>query len=142
MWLLIEWNFLLEVHEHLEEQKAQKRRISRKVTAVRQIMKAANVKARRYIDYEPTDDLASDAVDETPTMYCETIDAAKDLAEATVLSKDANDIVKVARQTHENIERILNGPKINSFENYYISKGESLATGESPAANASTGKEQ
>lgn len=40
------------------------------------------------------------------------------------------------------IERILNGPKINSFENYYISKGESLATGKSPAANVSNGKEQ
>ena len=59
----------LKLEQHLEEQKAQKRRISRKVTAVKQIMKAANVKARRYIDYEPTDDLASDAVDETPTMY-------------------------------------------------------------------------
>ena len=75
-------------------------------------------------------------------MYCETIDAAKDLDEATVLSRDANEIVKVARQTQENIERILNGPKSNSFENYYISKGESLSTGEPPAANALNRKEQ
>ena len=62
-----------------------------------------------------------------PTMYCETIDAAKDQTEATILSKDANDIVKVARQTQENIERILNGPRNNSFEDFYISKGKSLA---------------
>ena len=132
----------LKLEQHLEEQKAQKRRISRKVTAVKQVLKATKVKAQRYIDYEPADDLAEESADEKPTMYCETIDAAKDLAEATVLSKDANDIVKVARQTQENIERILNGPKYNSFESYYISKGESLATNGSPAVATHTEKEQ
>ena len=98
----------LKLEQHLEEQKAQKRRISRKVTAVKQVLKATKVKAQRYIDYEPADDLADETADENPTIYCETIDAAKGLAEATVLSKDANDIVKVALQTQENIERILN----------------------------------
>ena len=132
----------LKLEQHLEEQKAQKRRISRKVTAVKQVLKATKIKAQRYIDYEPADDLAEKSADENPTMYCETIDAAKDLAEANVLSKDANDIIKVARQTQDNIERILNGPKNNSFESYYISKGESLAAGESPAANTLNGKER
>lgn len=132
----------LKLEQHLEEQKAQKRRISRKVTAVKQVLKATKIKAQRYIDYEPADDLAEKSADENPTMYCETIDAAKDLAEANVLSKDANDIIKVARQTQDNIERILNGPKNNSFESYYISKGESIAAGESPAANTLNGKER
>ena len=117
----------LKLEQHLEEQKAQKRRISRKVTAVKQVLKVAKVKTQRYIDYEPADDLSEETVDENPTMYCETIDAAKDQTEATILSKDANDIVKVARQTQENIERILNGPRNNSFEDFYISKGKSLA---------------
>ena len=88
------------------------------------------MKAQRYIDYEPVDDLPEDVVtetDENPTMYCETIDAAKDQAEATVLSQDANEIVKVAQCTKENIERILNGPKNNVFEDYYSTKGKSLA---------------
>lgn len=120
----------LKLEQHLEEQKSQKRRISRRVTAVKQVLKVAKVKAQRYINYEPVDDLPNEVIteaDENPTMYCETIDTAKDQTEATILSKDANDIVKVAQQTKENIERILNGPKNNTFENYYSAKGKAIA---------------
>lgn len=117
----------LKLEQHLEEQKAQKRRISRKVTAVKQVLKASKVKAQRYIEYEPADDLVDETADEIPIMYCETVDSARDQAEATILSQDANDIVKVAQHTKETIEHILNGPKVNSFENYYSTKGKNLS---------------
>lgn len=119
----------LKLAQHLEEQKAQRRRISRRVTVVKETLKTAGVKAERYIDYEPEDDLPEDE-EVRNTMYCETIDEERDKKETTILSNDANEIAKVARATMENIERIVNGPKDNAFENYYISKGRSITNEE------------
>ena len=123
----------LKLEHHLEEQKAQKRRISRKVTAVKQTLKKSMVNAKRYVEYEPENDLAEDetspqetAYDKETTMYCETIDRDRDRKEAVVLSEDANEIAKVARSTIETMEQILNGPKNTSFEDYFISRGESV----------------
>ena len=119
----------LKLAQHLEEQKAQRRRISRRVTVVKETLKTAGVKTERYIDYEPEDDLTEDE-EVRNTMYCETIDEERDKKETTILSNDANEIAKVARATMENIERIVNGPKDNAFENYYISKGRSITNEE------------
>lgn len=119
----------LKLAQHLEEQKAQKRRISRRVTVIKQTLKKAGVKAQRYIDYEPIDDLADESteeVEEKNIMYCETIDESRDKKDAILLSETANEITRVAEQTKANMERIMNGPKNNSFENYYISKGRSI----------------
>ena len=137
----------LKLEQHLEEQKAQKRRISRHVTAVKQILKKASVKANRYVEYEPADDLTDDpksnlqvnlestpekdVYDENPTMYCETIDDERDKNEATILSRDANEITKVAEHTKATMEEIIKGPKSTAFEDYFVAKGEAL-----------TGKEQ
>ena len=115
----------LKLAQHLEEQKAQKRRISRRVTEVKEALKTAGVKAERYIEYEPEDDLPKEETVKN-IMYCETIDEERDKKETTILSNDANEIAKVARATMENIERILKGPQDNAFENYYISKGRSI----------------
>ena len=119
----------LKLAQHLEEQKAQKRRISRRVTVVRQTLKKAGVKAQRYIDYEPADDLAdanTEEVKDKYIMYCETIDESRDTKEAVILSETANEIARVAEQTKANINRIINGPISNAFENYYAAKGKSI----------------
>ena len=92
----------------LHDQKAQKRRISKRVTAVKQTLKQAKVSAKRYIDYEPEDDLPdasassnevqkpTQQTDPEPTMYCETIDEERDKNESTLLSETANTFVKFA----------------------------------------------
>ena len=97
---------------------------------IKQTLKKAGVKAKRYIEYEPADDLEEENTEERNIMFCETIDEERDKKEATILSKDANEIAKVARATMENMERILNGPKNNSFEDYYISVGKSITNKE------------
>ena len=95
------------------------------MTEVKEALKTAGVKAERYIEYEPEDDLPKEETVKN-IMYCETIDEERDKKETTILSNDANEIAKVARATMENIERILKGPQDNAFENYYISKGRSI----------------
>ena len=93
----------LKLAQHLEEQKAQKRRISRRVTVVKQTLKNAGVKAQRYIDYEPADDLANANTEEANDkyiMYCETIDESRDRKEAVILSETANEIARVAEQAY------------------------------------------
>lgn len=122
----------------LHDQKAQKRRISKRVTAVKQTLKQAKVSAKRYIDYEPEDDLPdasassnevqkpTQQTDLEPTMYCETIDEERDKNESTLLSETANTLVKVAEQTKSNIEQILNGPKSTAYRDYYRERGKRL----------------
>lgn len=96
---------------------------------VKQTLKKAGVKAQRYIDYEPIDDLNNESQYEFEvrnTIYCETIDEERDKNEAIVLSKDANELKKIADQTLATMKQIINGPKNNSFEDYYISVGKSI----------------
>ena len=95
----------------------------------KETLKTADVNAERYINYKPEDDLPEDE-EVRNTMYCETIDEERAKRETTVRTNDANEIAKVARATMENIERIVNGPKDNAFENYYISKGRSITNEE------------
>ena len=103
----------LKLMHHLEEQKLQTRRISKKVTAVRQILQSANISTDRYQDAPQP---------ETAIAYAEAIDTERDRLEATVLSAEANQLAMVRDAQQKAIEAAAYGPKETPVSDYYRQK--------------------
>ena len=106
----------LKLAQHIEEQKAQRRRISKHVTTIRQIVRKAGLNTNRYTDYKPEDDMPNN---QTLIAYGEPIDEEKNKSDAVVLPETANTLVKVASVTQEAITTIINGPKEAPVTDFY-----------------------
>ena len=108
----------LRLLQHLEEQKAAKRAVSRRVTTVQQVLQAAGVSTKRYA--EPLPDEASGV---SLPVYAEAVDLQRDKAEATILSDTASALGKAARQQLETVERIAHEPPSDPLTDYLLKIG-------------------
>lgn len=92
----------LRLAQHLEQQKAARHSISRRITRVHQVLHASGVNTKRYADF-PTDDEKSVIL----PLYAEEIDPLRDKQEAVVLSEAASTLGKMATQKQKALEHML-----------------------------------
>lgn len=104
----------LRLAQHLEEQKAARRAISRRVTRVQQTLRTSGVNSQRYVDF---------ATEDTLPLYAEEIDAQRDEQEAVILSETANALGKIARQQQNAVEQLLHGSEDDPLTDYLLKMG-------------------
>ena len=104
----------LRLAQHLEEQKAARRAISRRVTRVQQTLRTSGVNSQRYVDF---------ATEDTLPLYAEEIDAQRDEREAVILSETANALGKIARQQQNAVEQLLHGSEDDPLTDYLLKMG-------------------
>lgn len=107
----------LRLAQHLEEQKAARRAVSRRVTRVQQILRASGVNSRRYTEY------ASDSSDMALPLYAEEIDFQRDGQEAVILSETAHTLGRIALQQQKAVEQMLHGPEDDPLTDYLLKIG-------------------
>ena len=103
----------LKLMHHLEEQKQQTKRVSGKVTAIRQVLRSAQIDADRYQEAPAP---------ETAVAYAEAIDAERDRQEATVLSAEADQLARIRDAQQRAIEAAAYGLKETPVSDYYRQK--------------------
>jgi len=119
----------LKLAQHLEEQKAHKRLVSKRVTRLRKVLKLANVSVRRNIQYDPEPffpDTISDAAVSDEILipsYAEEIDHVRDKREATILSETANEIGRTVYAQTRAIEHIINGKPDTPLSDFFEKLG-------------------
>ena len=110
----------LRLEQHLEEQKAARRAVSRRVAKVRQVLQAAGVRAKRYAEY-----MADDEADVVLPLYAEEIDDHRDRQEAVILSETANHLGKLSLQKQRALEALCFGPAANPLSDLLLQAGAS-----------------
>ena len=110
----------LRLEQHLEEQKATRRAVSRRVAKVRQVLQTAGVSAKRYAEY-----ISPDGADVVLPLYAEEIDDRRDRQEAVVLSETANHLGQLALQRQRALEALCFGPAANPLSDLLLQEGSS-----------------
>jgi hypothetical protein len=108
----------LRLEQHLEEQKAARRAVSRRVAKVRQVLQAAGIRAKRYAEY-----IADDEADVVLPLYAEEIDDRRDRQEAVILSETANHLGKLSLQKQRALEALCFGPASNPLSDLLLQAG-------------------
>ncbi len=119
----------LKLAQHLEEQKAHKRLVSRRVTRLRKVLKLAHVSAQRYVQYDPelfvpaviSDSAVSDEI--VIPSYAEETDRVRDQNETVILSETDNEIGRTVRAQTRAIEHILNGKPDTPLSDFFEKLG-------------------
>lgn len=112
---IIEADRLKLIH-HLEEQKQQKRIVSKQVSTVKLILKSAKVNTSRYVDApEPSSE-------GNHIAYVESIDTERDSSQAVVLSPTANTLAEIRDAQLKAIDNIIRSQNESPLNNYYIQK--------------------
>lgn len=115
---IIEADRLKLIH-HLEEQKQQKRIVSKQVSTVKLILKSAKVNTSRYVDApEPSSE-------GNHIAYVESIDTERDSSQAVVLSPTANTLAEIRDAQLKAIDNIIRSQNESPLNNYYIQKTKS-----------------
>ena len=107
----------LRLAQHLEEQKAARRAVSRRVTRVQQVLRASGVSSSRYAE------CASDSSEMTLPLYAEEIDSQRDRKEAVILSETAHTLGRIALQQQKAVEQMLHGPEDDPLTDYLLKIG-------------------
>ncbi|GHU74853.1 hypothetical protein AGMMS49992_17550 [Clostridia bacterium] len=118
---------------HIEEQRSQARKLSRRVIRIRQVLNKSGVSTSRYIDYNPTNE---DLQPEVLPAFGEEIDLQRDKEEATQLSATANEIGLAVRAQEDAIGRIINGVVETPFSAYLRNIGASMQVNHKSDSNA------
>ena len=107
----------LRLAQHLEEQKAARSAVSRRVTRVQQVLRASGVSSSRYAE------CASDSSEMTLPLYAEEIDSQRDRKEAVILSETAHTLGRIALQQQKAVEQMLHGPEDDPLTDYLLKIG-------------------
>ena len=108
----------LRLAQHLEEQKAARRAVSRRVVKVRQVLRSAGVNAERYAEYT-----VGESGEVVLPLYAEEIDSQRDAQEAIILSETANTLGKIALQQKKAVEQMLYDPEDDPLTDYLLKIG-------------------
>ena len=107
----------LRLAQHLEEQKAARRAVSRRVTRVQQVLHASDVSSGRYAECAPG------SSDTMLPLYAEEIDSQRDRQEAVILSETAHTLGQMALQQQKAVEQMLHGPQDDPLTDYLLKIG-------------------
>lgn len=108
----------LRLAQHLEEQKASRRAVSRRVARIQQILRSAGVSTNRYAESALHDDS-----EPSLPLYVEQIDLQRDQQDATILSDTAHALGQMALQKRRALEHILHDPQDDPLTDYLMKIG-------------------
>ena len=108
----------LRLAQHLEEQKAARRAVSRRIAKVQQVLRTAGIGKNRYAEFAPTVD-----GEVLLPLYAEEIDYQRDQADAAILSETANSLGRIARQKARALQELTFGPAENPLSDLLLQMG-------------------